>query len=141
VIRTAAFALALALGGSVAVAQAATAVDCAYRTQKTAGAWAIAQVRVQSTSENAFSGRGDHCDEQRVTGLVSKVVKGPLAEGQAVAFSLTQGACGDPNSVNDDFTRPGADLVVALQRDAAGGVYQVRAETAADYAAREASCR
>ncbi len=137
--KAAGVALAAALG--LAGGAQAEAVDCPLRMAKTARAWAIARVRVLSVSENAFAGRGDHCDEQAVQARVSQVLKGPLSEGQAVAFSLSQGACGDPNSVNDAFTEPGAELVVAFRRDIAGGLYQVRAEAPRDYAEREAKCR
>ncbi len=132
-----AFALSLCLSTTPALA----APDCAYRRQATDQAWAAVIASADKTSETAAASRGDHCDEQIVEGRVLEVVKGPLAAGQPLRFSLSQGACGDPRSVNDDFVQPGARLVLLLARDIAGGVYQVRAETPQAYAANEAACR
>jgi hypothetical protein len=113
---------------------------CAVRTARSDKAWAAALVRVDKTSDNAFGGRGDHCDEQVVEGRVARTFKGPLREGQPIRFSLSQGACGVPDSVNDAFVEPGAELVVLFQRDAAGGLYQIRTEGLAEQAARDRAC-
>ncbi|MDB5460861.1 MAG: hypothetical protein JWO72_2602, partial [Caulobacteraceae bacterium] len=122
----------VALGLVGQTAQAQPDLSCLIRKARSDTAWAAATVRVEKTSDNAFGGRGDHCDEQVVEGRVAGTLRGPLQEGQPIRFSLSQGACGMPDSVNDAFVEPGAELVVLFQRDAAGGVHQVRAESPAE---------
>ena len=120
---------------------AAQTPDCAIRQAKAASAWAEVLVRADKTTDNAFGGRGDHCDEQAVEGRVVQAMAGPLSVGQPIRFSLSQGQCGEPDSVNDDFVAPGAQLVLLLRRTAASEIYQVRAESPAVFEAREKACR
>jgi hypothetical protein len=132
----------LALAMATVVFQPAIAADpaCAIRAARSGAAWAIVVARADTVAENAFAGRGDHCDVQDVEGRALKVLKGPLREGQALRFALSQGACGAPDSVNDDFVEAGTQLAVVLQRTPDGEVYQTQAESPAVYAAKEQAC-
>jgi hypothetical protein len=134
--------LASALGMAAVTFHAAMAADsfCPVRNARSDAAWAIAMVRADQTSQNAFAGRGDHCDVEDVEGRALRVFKGPVDPGQSVRFALSQGACGTPDSVNDDFVEAGAQLVVELQRTPDGEVYQTRAESPAVYEAKERAC-
>jgi hypothetical protein len=127
------------IGGA---AQAAPPVYCPIRIARADSAFAVAVVQADTLWDSAAAGRGDHCDEQQVTGPVVRVLKGPLTPGQTVRFSLTQGACGTNSShwVHNDFVSPGDRLTVVLRRDADGQLYQVQAEAPADYAANEKAC-
>jgi hypothetical protein len=137
-VRSAALALLVAANGaSYALAEDSA---CQIRNAKADSAWASAVVRVDATVEDASAGRGDHCDEQRVDARVVGPIKGPLSAGDPLRFSLSQGACGDPHSVNDDFTSPGSNLILLLMRDVAGGIYQTRAEKPEAYARAQAAC-
>jgi hypothetical protein len=113
---------------------------CAIRNARSDAAWAVAAVRAEATADNAFGGRGDHCDEQQVVGTVLRVLKGPLKAGATLRFVLSQGACGVADSINDEFVEPGAELVVLLRRTSTGEVYQTRAESPAAYEAKERAC-
>lgn len=126
----------------VLTAQAAQAQDvfCPVREARSGSAWAIVVVRAEKTVEDSSAGRGDHCDVQAVEGRVVRVIKGPVTNGDALRFGLSQGACGAPDSVNDDFVQTGDERVLLLRQDAAGGVYQARSESPEVYAAKEKAC-
>ena len=96
---------------------------CPIRDSRSAQAWAAARVRAERAAESGADGLGDHCDTQSVDGRVVQVLRGPLDKGQVVRFVLSQGACGSNHAVNDEFVQPGAELVVLLQRSAAGDIY------------------
>ncbi len=121
-------------------AQAASPVYCPIRIDRTETAFAAAVVRADRLRESAAAGRGDHCDIQDVTGPVVRVLKGPLREGQTLSFTLSQGACGSAHGVDNAFVAQGDHLVVLLKQAVDGRLYQIQAETPADYAANERAC-
>jgi hypothetical protein len=75
-----------------------------------------------------------------VTARVVRPLSGPLKAGASVAFSLTQGACNARFTEEHAFVQPGGELVVLLARDVAGGLYQLRTESAEAYAVALNTC-